>query len=74
MTLSKGLDFFVVVLFDVGHMPAKGQDDQEAARDVFLAARRATQRLVIGVGGDGGLQEICPVTRHSMGCNAAPKP
>lgn len=32
-------------------MPAKGEDEQEAARVFYVAVTRATQRLVIGVGG-----------------------
>lgn len=52
--VSKGLEFPVVALPGVGHMPAKGEDEQEAARVFYVAATRATQRLVIGVGGDGG--------------------
>ncbi len=54
MKVSKGLEFPVVALPGVGHMPAKGKDEQEAARVFYVAATRATQRLVIGVGGDGG--------------------
>ena len=54
MKVSKGLEFPVVALPGVGHMPAKGEDEQEAARMFYVAATRATQRLVIGVGGDGG--------------------
>jgi len=54
MKVSKGLEFLVVALPGVGHMPAKGEDEQEAARVFYVAATRATQRLVIGVGGDGG--------------------
>ena len=54
MMVSKGLEFPVVALPGVGHMPAKGEDEQEAARVFYVAATRATQRLVIGVGGDGG--------------------
>ncbi|MDP3708491.1 MAG: 3'-5' exonuclease, partial [Polaromonas sp.] len=54
MKVSKGLEFPVVALPGVGHMPAKGEDEQEAARVFYVAATRATQRLVIGVGGDGG--------------------
>jgi superfamily I DNA/RNA helicase len=54
MKVSKGLEFPVVTLPGVGHMPAKGDDEQEAARVFYVAATRATQRLVIGVGGDGG--------------------
>jgi len=53
---SKGLEFPVVALASVVHMLAKGEDEQEAARVFYVAATRATQRLVIGVGGDGGLE------------------
>jgi hypothetical protein len=53
MKVSKGLEFPVVALPGVGHMPAKGEDEQEAARVFYVAATRATQRLVIGMGGDG---------------------
>ena len=41
-------------------MPAKGEDEAEAARVFYVAATRATratQRLLIGVGGDGGFGE-----------------
>ena len=54
MKVSKGLEFPVVALPGVGHMPVKGEDEQEAARVFYVAAPRATQRLVIGVGGDEG--------------------
>lgn len=53
MKVSKGLAFPVVALPGVGHMPARGEDEQEAARVFYVAATRATQRLAIGVGGDG---------------------
>ena len=55
MKVSKGLEFPVVALPGVGHTPAKGKDEQEAARVSYVAATRATQRLVIGVDGDEGL-------------------
>jgi superfamily I DNA/RNA helicase len=55
MKVSKGLEFPVVALPGVGHMPAPGEDEQEAARVFYVAATRATQRLVMGVGGDGVL-------------------
>ena len=48
MKVSKGLEFPVVALAGVGHMPAKGEDEQEAARVFYVAATRATQRLVMG--------------------------
>jgi len=50
MKVSKGLEFPVVALPGVGHMPAKGEDEQEAARVFYVAATRATQRLLIGTG------------------------
>ncbi|MBP9734716.1 MAG: NERD domain-containing protein [Rhodoferax sp.] len=55
MKVSKGLEFPVVALPGVGHMPAPGQDEKDAARLFYVAATRATHRLVIGVGGEGGL-------------------
>lgn len=51
MKVSKGLEFPVVALAGVEHMPAAGEDEKEAARLFYVAATRATQRLVIGVGG-----------------------
>jgi superfamily I DNA/RNA helicase len=49
MKVSKGLEFPVVALPGVGHMPAAGEDEKEAARVFYVAATRATQRLVMGV-------------------------
>jgi Nuclease-related domain/UvrD-like helicase C-terminal domain/AAA domain len=57
MHASKGLEFPVVALPGVGHMPAPGEDEKEAARVFYVAATRATHRLLIGVGGDGGFGE-----------------
>ena len=57
MKVSKGLEFPVVAVPGVGHMPAPGEDEKEAARVFYVAATRATQRLVMGVGGDGGFGE-----------------
>lgn len=54
MKVSKGLEFPVVALPGVGHMPAAGEDEKEAARVFYVAATRATQRLMLGTGGDGG--------------------
>lgn len=53
MKVSKGLEVPVVALPRVVHMAAKGEDEQEAARVFYVAATRATHKLVIGVGGDG---------------------
>lgn len=57
MKVSKGLEFPVVALPGVGHMPVKGEDEQEAARVFYVAATRATQKLVVGVGGNGGFSK-----------------
>ena len=54
MHVSKGLEFPVVALPGVGQMPAAGEDEQEEARLFYVAATRATQRLVITVSGNGG--------------------
>jgi hypothetical protein len=53
MKVSKGLDFPVVALPGVGHMPAPGEDEKEAARVFYVAATRATQKLMIAASGDG---------------------
>lgn len=52
MKVSKGLEFPVVALPGVGHMPVNGEDEQEAARVFYVAATRATHRLIIGTSGD----------------------
>ena len=57
LKVSKDLAFPVVALPGVGHMPAKGEDEQKAARVFYVAATRVTQRLVIGVGGDGAFAD-----------------
>ncbi|NMM78811.1 DNA helicase II [Acidovorax sp. SRB_24] len=51
MKVSKGLEFPVVALPGVGHMPAAGEDEKEAARVFYVAATRATQRLVLTTSG-----------------------
>ena len=58
MKVSKGLEFSGVALLGVGHMPARGEGEKEAAGVFYVVATRATQRLVMGMGmgmgGDGG--------------------
>ena len=58
MKVSKGLEFPVVALPGVGHMPAAGEDEKEAARVFYVAATRATQRLVIGASGASRLGNL----------------
>jgi superfamily I DNA/RNA helicase len=50
MHASKGLEFPVVALVGAGHMPALGEDEREEAKLFYVGA---TQRLIIGLGGDG---------------------
>ena len=54
MKVSKGLEFPVVALPGVGHMPAPGEDEKEAARVFYVAATRATQQLLLTASGEGG--------------------
>ena len=54
MHVSKGLEFPVVALAGVGQMPGEGEDEREEARLFYVGATRATHRLMIGVGGQGG--------------------
>ena len=54
MHVSKGLEFAVVAIPGAGHRPAAGANEYEEARLFYVAATRATQRLVITVSGDGG--------------------
>ncbi len=53
MKVSKGLEFPVVALAGVGQMPLAGEDEQDEARLFYVAATRATHRLIVGVCGDG---------------------
>lgn len=57
MKVSRGLEFRVVALPGVGQLPASGEDEKEAARVFYMAATRATQRLVIAISGIGGFEE-----------------
>ena len=65
MKVSKGLEFPVVALAGVGYIPAKGEDEQEAARVFYVAATRATQRSVIGVGG-GVENDSCSLATQTI--------
>jgi hypothetical protein len=57
MHASKGLEFPVVALAGAGQMPEEGEDAQDEARLFYVAATRATQRLVVGVSGLGAFGE-----------------
>ena len=64
MKVSKGLEFPVVALPGVGHMPAAGEDEKEAARVFYVAATRATQRLVITHSADGHISKFLSTQRQ----------
>lgn len=53
MHVSKGLEFPVVAVCGAGQMPEEGQDEAEEARLFYVAATRATQRLIIPLSGSG---------------------
>ena len=53
MHVSKGLEFPIVAVAGTGQMPAEGHDEAEEARLFYVAATRATQRLIIPLSGSG---------------------
>ena len=53
MHASKGLEFPVVAVPGVGQMPEEGEEVEDEARLFYVAATRATQRLVVTVSGIG---------------------
>lgn len=57
MHASKGLEFPVVALCGAGRMPEPGQDEAEEARLFYVAATRATQRLLLPLSGEGRFAE-----------------
>ncbi len=54
MHASKGLEFPVVAVPGVGQMPKDGEDPAGEARLFYVAATRATQKLILAVAGDSG--------------------
>jgi len=53
MHVSKGLEFPVVAVCGAGHMPEAGREEAEEARLFYVAATRATHRLIIPLSGTG---------------------
>ena len=53
MHASKGLEFPLVALPGVGHLPEPGEDETDEARLFYVAATRATQRLVLTLSANG---------------------
>ena len=57
MHASKGLEFPVVALSGAGQMPGEGQVEAEEARLFYVAATRATQRLLIPLSANGSFAQ-----------------
>jgi ATP-dependent exoDNAse (exonuclease V) beta subunit len=53
MHVSKGLEFPVVALPGVGEMPSSDEDPRDEARVFYVAATRATHRLIVTTSGAG---------------------
>lgn len=53
MHASKGLEFPLVALAGVGHMPEPGEQETDEARLFYVAATRATHALYITLSGSG---------------------
>jgi hypothetical protein len=53
MHASKGLEFPVVAVPGVGQMPEEGEEEGDEARLFYVAATRATQKLLVTVSGVG---------------------
>jgi superfamily I DNA/RNA helicase len=60
MHASKGLEFPVVALSGVGQMPEDGHSEADEARLFYVAATRATQRLLVPLSGDGKFASRLP--------------
>ena len=53
MDACSGLEFAVVAVPGVGQMPGAGKDEDEEARLFYLAATRATHKLIVTMSGEG---------------------
>lgn len=63
MHSSKGLEFPVVALPGIGQMPTPGEDEKAEARLFYVAATRATHKLLITASGDSGFAtRLIPAT------------
>ena len=57
MKVSKGLEFPVVAIPGLGGMPAEGADEKEEARLFYVAATRATDKLILTASGESKFAE-----------------
>ena len=73
MRVSKGLEFPEVALPGVGHMPAQGENEKEAARVFYVAATRATHKLATTASGQSGFGSRLASASPSRKSHAAPR-
>lgn len=60
MHASKGLEFPLVAIPGVGLMPVEDEDERDEARLFYVAATRATHRLIVTASGTGAFGErVC---------------
>jgi len=71
MHASKGLEFSLVALPGVGHMPERGESEPDEARLFYVAATRATQSLIITLSGHGAFAQRLAA---STGIESEPRP
>lgn len=71
MHASKGLEFPVVALPGAGLMPEDGEDPREEAKVFYVAATRATQRLIVTVSGDGVFGKLLTAAPADRGVAAS---
>ena len=53
MKVSKGLEFPIVAIPGIGLLPTRGEDEKDEARLFYVAATRATEKLILSMSGDG---------------------
>jgi len=58
MHVSKGLEFPVVAVMGVGQMPRAGEEAADEARLFYVAATRATHKLMVTVAGQGAFGAV----------------
>lgn len=62
MHASKGLEFPVVAIPGVGTMPVPGEDEKDEARLFYVAATRATHKLIVTVSGKSAFADRLTVS------------
>jgi superfamily I DNA/RNA helicase len=67
MKVSKGLEFPVVAIPGLGRMPVPGEEEREEARLFYVAATRATHKLIVTASGDGRFgEQLCGMDKAAL--------